>query len=254
MQIIGHRGYPEKAPENTLPSFARAIEAGADMIELDAQVSRDGVPMVIHDDTLSRTTNARRIWPRRHVRVSDCKAVELGKLDAGRWFGPEFAGTRISTLAEALEFIRRRGSVALVERKSGAPKIYTELLGPEAADVVLMSFDWKFLREFHDLAPGIAIGALGPPSHLVNGRKPRRRFRRLSRRWLEDLAGTGASLISWNRQVSAAAIQLAHDRGLKVLVYTTDNIPVSRRLVKAGVDGVITNRVTRIREALLSKI
>lgn len=249
--IIGHRGYPEVAPENTLPSFARAIEAGADMIELDAQVSRDGVPMLIHDDTLSRTTNARSIWPRRNVRVGDCTAAELGKLDAGSWFGSEFAGTRISTLAETLNFIRKRGSVALVERKSGTPKTYAELLDGEAAGVVLMSFDWKFLREFHELSPAVAIGALGPPSHLVNARKPRGRLRRLNRRWLDDLAATGASLISWNRQVSAPAVQLAHARGLTVLVYTTDNIPVSRRLVKAGVDGVITNRVKRIREALL---
>lgn len=254
--IIGHRGYPEVAPENTLPSFARAIEADADMIELDSQVSCDGVPVVIHDDTLSRTTNAPRLWSRREIRVGDCTASDLRKLDAGSWFDSTFTGTKIPTLAEALELIRTCGRAALVERKSGEARTYAEFLDDKnlGESVVLMSFDWRFLRDFHELAPRAMTGALGPPSHLSNGRKPRGRLRRLSAGWLDDMCDTGAVLTAWNRHVSPAAIRSAHERGLRVFVYTSDHIPLSRRLVKQGVDGIITNRVTLIREAILGAL
>src|SRR2546423_4991809 len=84
--VIGHRGYCQFAPENTLPSFKLAIEAGADLIELDFRKSKDGVLIVIHDAELDRTTNARRRWRKRRIKVEMRTALEIQSLDAGSWF------------------------------------------------------------------------------------------------------------------------------------------------------------------------
>src|ERR1041384_3086855 len=119
--IIGHRGYAAKAPENTLPSFKLALEAGVDLVELDYQHSKDGVPMVFHDRFLDRTTDARKQWRRRRVRVAAKTAVEIQTLDAGAWFDEKFSGAKVPSLAEAIEFICSKGVVALIEHKSGDP-------------------------------------------------------------------------------------------------------------------------------------
>ncbi|MBM3883824.1 MAG: hypothetical protein FJ387_29665 [Verrucomicrobia bacterium] len=98
---FGHRGYPVIAPENTLPSFRLALTAGADLVELDYHHSSDGVPVVLHDTDLDRTTDAPERWQARKVRVETRTAHDLQTLDAGRWSAPGYAGTRLPLLTEA---------------------------------------------------------------------------------------------------------------------------------------------------------
>src|ERR1051325_8949095 len=125
--IIGHRGFCQIAPENTLASFQLAIEAGADLVELDYRHSKDGVPVVIHDPELHRTTNATRHWRRRHTKVAGKTAAEIQTLDAGSWFAPKYAGARVPLLAEALNLIQQR-SMALIEHKAGNAAACIKLL------------------------------------------------------------------------------------------------------------------------------
>ncbi len=94
--IFAHRGASISAPENTLSAFELAVKLGARAIELDAMLSSDGIPVVIHDHTLERTTNGRGF-------VSDFTCAELMKLDAGAWFSEEFTGERIPTLEQVLK-------------------------------------------------------------------------------------------------------------------------------------------------------
>jgi glycerophosphoryl diester phosphodiesterase len=246
--LIGHRGYASLAPENTLPSFELALKAGPDLVELDYRHSRDGVPMVIHDPTLDRTTDARRKWGGSRIRVAGWSAAEIRTLDAGSWFGAEFAGAKVPLLTEALEFIVQRGGVPLIEHKSGDPTTCIRLLRRLGLidRVVVISFDWSYLREFHRREPRQLLGALGVPTRLADGRRAFRLSRRLSGRWLERLAETGARVAVWNPQVSKAAVESAHERGLKVWVYTVDNPRNAKRLLARGVDGLITNRVELI--------
>jgi glycerophosphoryl diester phosphodiesterase len=247
--VIGHRGYCALAPENTLPSFKLALEAGADLIELDYHHSNDGVPLVFHDETLDRTTDSRKRWKRSHVKVSDKTAAEIQTLDAGSWFDTIFAGTKVPLLTEALKFICDRGGVTLIEHKSGDAQTLVQLLREQEMinRVVVISFDWKFLRQFHELAPAQVLGALGPPTHLANGRRPAGIFRRLTIRLLEELAKTGAKLAVWNRQISKLAVRLAHQRGLKVWIYTVDDRRLAARLLDVGVNGLISNNPGLIR-------
>lgn len=249
--VIGHRGYCGVAPENTLPSFQLALEAGARAIELDYRHSKDGVPMVIHDPVLDRTTDARKRWRKRRIKVSQRAAAEIQTLDAGSWFNAKFAGAKVPRLDEALEFICGGGAITVIERKSGDPATLATLLSTRNLinKVIVISFDWKFLREFHALEPTQILGALGPPTRLSNGRKPVHMRRGLGAR-LKDLAKTGARIAVWNRKVSNGGIRAAHKHGLKVWVYTVDDGCLAQRLLRRGVNAIITNRITHIQKTL----
>lgn len=249
--VIGHRGYCAVAPENTLPSFRCALEAGADLVELDYQHSKDGVPVVIHDHILDRTTDARKKWKRRRIKVSRTTAAEIQTLDAGRWFDARFAGTKVPLLSEALDFICGKGGVALIEHKSGDPGTLAKLLRERnfINRAVVISFNWKFLGELHKLEPRLVLGALGPPVRLSNGRRPTHIRRGLGVR-LSDLKKTGARLAVWNARVSKRAIHQAHQRGLRVWVYTINEARLAQKLTSRGVSAIVTNRVNEIINAL----
>lgn len=249
--VIGHRGYCAVAPENTLPSFQLALEAGADIVELDYQHSKDGVPVVIHDRILDRTTDARKKWKRRRIKVSSRMAAEIHTLDAGAWFDAKFAGTKVPLLSEALDFICGNGGVALSEHKSGDSGTLAKLLRERnfINRVVVISFNWKFLRELHKLEPTLVLGALGPPMRLTNGRRPTHLRRGLGVR-LTDLKKTGARLAVWNHKVSRRAVLKAHHRGLRVWVYTVNEARLARQLIGRGVSGIITNDIAVIRRAV----
>jgi glycerophosphoryl diester phosphodiesterase len=247
--VIGHRGFCQLAPENTIPSFKLAIDAGADLVELDYHHTKDSQIIVIHDATLDRTTDAIRRWRKRCLKIESKTAAEIQGLDAGNWFAPKYAGTKIPLLSEALDFIQRC-CLTLIERKSGDPAACIKLLREKDLinKVVVQSFDWQFLREFHELEPRQALGALGPPTLLSNGKKPPRRSKRLSAVWLDDLEKTAAKVAVWNRQVSREAVSLAHERGLKVWIYTINKPALATRLLDFGADGLITNVPSLIRD------
>ncbi len=241
--IIGHRGYPSIAPENTLPSFELAVKAGADFVELDSHHCKEGLPVVSHDYTLDRTTDATNQWGSAKIAVASKTVAELKTLDAGKWFDPRFADTKLSTLAEALDTIQGSGGMTLIERKEGDPATMAKLLTEKKLinRLVVQSFDWQFLREFHALQPDQVLGALGAPGKLADGSKPTFKDKSLNAQWLDELAKTGAKVAVWNKDVSKASVALAHQRGLKVWVYTIDDPAAANELLDMGVDGLITN-------------
>ena len=241
--IIGHRGYPQFAPENTLPAFRLSIEAGADLTELDYHHSQDGVPVIMHDYTLDRTTDAVKRWGGEKIRVASKTAADLQTLDAGAWFDPKFAGTKLLLLAEALDAIQGSGGVTLIERKEGDAATCVKLLRGKRLvnQLVVQSFDWEYLKKFHELEPAQVLGALGPPKLLADGTKPGDRPKALDSAWLDDLVKSGAKAVVWNDQVSKDAVKNAHKRGLKVWVYTINDPAAANALLDMGVDGIITN-------------
>lgn len=240
--VIAHRGYSQLAPENTLPAFRLARIAGADLIELDYRHTRDGVPLVIHDATVERTTDAVHRWKGANLRVDDRTAAELQTLDAGSWFDPPYPRTQLPTLAEALDQIQA-GGVALVERKAGDAAAFAALLERKNLlnGLIVQSFDWQYLCDLHALAPAQILGALGPPE--IEGRTPSAVEGRLSPAWIDAAKQCGARIVVWHRDVSRAAIAHAHRVGLEVWVYTIDDPAVAMRLLDLGVDGIITNDV-----------
>lgn len=250
--VIAHRGFSSVAPENTLPSFRLALAAGADLVELDTHHSRDGVPVVIHDGELDRTTDATRRWGGAKLPVTAKSVAELKALDAGGWFAKRYAGASLPTLTEALDCIQGGGGMTLIERKGGDAATLAALLQRKEVvnRVIVQAFDWDFLREFHAALPEQVLGALGPPSRLPDGRRLRPEDKILSRRWLDALADTGARVVVWSKAVTRESVALAHRRGLKVWVYTIDDAKTANALLDLGVDGLITNNPATLWRAL----
>ncbi len=142
LRIGGHRGAAAVAPENTYAGFALAAAAGADYVELDVQLSADGVAVIIHDDDLDRTTDG-------HGPVAAARWAALRDLDAGRWFDPRFAGECIPTLAGFLRWLVARPPLgATIEAKgagSGAAIAAAILASPARPRLSICSFSMKIV-------------------------------------------------------------------------------------------------------------
>jgi glycerophosphoryl diester phosphodiesterase len=136
----------------------------------------------------------------------------------------------------------------LIERKAGAPADCLSLLREKGLinKVVVQSFDWNYLRAFHELEPQQVLGALGPPSSLADGKAPSGLPKELNATWLDELRKTGAKVAVWSQKVSKEAVDLAHQRGLKVWVYTINDPELANKLLDMGVDGIITNNTSLI--------
>jgi len=249
--VIGHRGYCAFAPENTLPSFRLAKAAAVDLVELDYHLSKDRVPIVIHDAELDRTTDAVARWGGEKIRVDSKLAAELQELDAGAWFAPTYARTRLPRLVEALDCIQTNGGITLIERKAGDGTACVKLLRERNLinHVVVQAFDWSFLRDVHQQAPEQVLGALGPPGSR-GGKKLTDEQKTLSPAWIDEIKAVGARVAGWNRLVTGAAIAYAHHQGLKVWVYTINDAAEAEALLDLGVDGIITDNPALIWRAL----
>jgi glycerophosphoryl diester phosphodiesterase len=232
--VIAHRGNSCDCPENTLPAFQSAIDVKSDLVELDYFHSADGVPVVIHDELLDRTTDAEAIFGRRELEVCKLPLADLERLDAGSWFGDKFTGAKLPTLAQSLDLIQT-GSTTLIERKAGDAKTLIKLLEEKKLtdQVVVQAFDWDFVAACRKLSPNLALGALcGKPA---------------SEEQIRAAAATGADLIVWNHEkISQEQIDLIHKLGKRAWVYTVDEPDRARWLLAAGIDGVITNTPAEI--------
>jgi len=224
--VIAHRGYSAAAPENTLPAFQLAMEAEADLVELDYYHSKDQVLTVVHDGTLDRTTDAVRRWGTGTNRVSQTLFAKMHELDASSWRGSNQPPATIPSLMEALDLMR-----LIRERR-------------EVNQVVVQSFDWQYLEEYHRLEPSQILGALGPWKSY-RGASLSDAEQVLSVRWIDEARRVGARVVVWNQKVEASAVAAAHERGMKVWVYTIDDPADMTRLLDLGIDGLITNNPGR---------
>ena len=253
--VIAHRGYSGFAPENTRSAFRLGLAAGADLIELDYHHTRDAVPVVIHDGTLDRTTDATNRWGGQKLAVSDYTIDQLRGLDAGRWFGLRWAGERLLPLEEAIAIIQAEG-ITLVERKGGDAGTMVRLLQDRdwVNRLVVQSFDWEYLRKVHELEPRQILGALGPSSRLADGREPTGMEKSLNVAWLDEAVKTGARVVVWNREVTLESVREAHVRGLKVWIYTINEPELANALLDLGVDGLITDQVSILWRTLALRV
>jgi glycerophosphoryl diester phosphodiesterase len=236
--VVGHRGAMGYCPENTLASFERALELGADWIELDVHLTRDGRLAVIHDETLERTTNG-------HGLVKDHSLAELQALDGGAWFAPTYAGQRIPSLDEILAWARERGTVVDVEIKN-APIVYPGIEEAVVAALdrqamteraIVISFDHAAVRRVKALEPRLATGVLYAGRPADGGIQ------------LARLAEADALLPHWS-YVSAADVGAAHAAGLAVAPWVSSEPGVLRAMVDMGVDAMGTNHPDVLRQIL----
>src|ERR1017187_3809684 len=250
--VIGHRGYNQIAPENTLPSFKLAKMAGADMVELDYYNAKDGKLVCIHDEVLDRTTDGVARWGEAGVHIKDKTGEALCSLDAGERFDnknaglhfPSYAGTHIPTLAESLDLIQD-GNLTLIHHKEGDAATCLKLLREKnlVNKVIVQSFDWNYLKDFHQLETNQMLGALGPLWGR-NGKQLTDAEKVLDKTWVDEVKSIGARIAVWNNQITREGVEYAHQQGLKVWVYTINEPALANRLLDLGADGIITDNTS----------
>ncbi|MEQ4209336.1 glycerophosphodiester phosphodiesterase family protein [Actinopolymorpha sp. B17G11] len=249
VDVIAHRGSSGVAPENTLAAVRLAIAQKSDVIENDIQRTQDGALVIMHDTTLTRTTDVEQVFPDRAPwNVRDFTLAEIKQLDAGSWFAPEFAGEQVPTLAEWVNAVGQQAGM-LLEPKSPElyPGIDTDLdkelrslpafnRALKADRVVVQCFNHSWLRTYKDLAPDVPVG-------LLYGNKPTE----------TDIA----SAATWAQQVNPAlgaidltTVEQVHAHGMEIHVWTVNAGQDMRRAINWQVDGIITNYPQVLRDVL----
>ncbi|WP_404382530.1 glycerophosphodiester phosphodiesterase [Caenispirillum salinarum] len=235
--VIAHRGASAVAPENTLAAFRRAADEGAAWIECDVKLTADGRPVVIHDDTLERTTDGGGA-------VADAPLDTIGALDAGGWFDPAFRGEPVPTLEETLDLLAELGLGANIEikpckgRERETAEVVAALVAAQGRDVPVLfsSFSHESLAAARDTAPSVPRGLL---------------VWELPGDW-QKLAETLDVVAIHADHATLKPDQVAdvHSAGYRVLAYTVNDEATARVLVEAGVNAIITDAPGRIRSAL----
>jgi len=237
---IAHRGAGKLAPENTLAAFRLGAQHGYRMFECDAKLSADGVPFLMHDATLTRTTNA-------CVRLPvDASAIggehvwsALSQLDAGGWHSRAYAGEPLPTLDNAARFCLANGYALNIEIKPtpGIERHTGEVVAAQAARLwqgadlppFLTSFSPEALQGARDAAPTLPRGLL---------------LDTLRAGWLESARALDCVAVVCNHALwDSASVAQAQAAGLRVLSYTVNDESAVQRLVALGTDGIITDRV-----------
>ncbi len=220
--LWAHRGASAWAPENTMAAFAAAEVAGADGIELDIHLSRDGVPVVIHDATVDRTTDG-------EGQVRRLTFSALKRLDAGAWFSPSFVHEPVPALVEVLEWAGGRVRLNLEIKDELCGQVILDLLRQfPSVRALISSFDHRLLERIRRESSEVPLGFLVDSVFWRRGLKRAVACRAESFHPRQDL-------------VSRAMISACHRHGLKVYPWTVDDPLRLEKLVRLGVNGVFTN-------------
>ncbi len=224
MLIIAHRGASGTQPENTLASFEKAINLGAEMVELDVYLCKTGELVVIHDYTLKRTTNG-------HGFVSRKTLSQLQNLDAGY-------GEKIPTLFEVFKLVGGKAKINIELKGNGVFAEAARLIKSriqekkqKAGDIVISSFHHNQLKGFHALMPDVPVGILydGHPTGYSK-------------------LATELNALSINlsiKHVNEKLVKEIHQNGLQVWVYTVNRMEEFENMKSLGVDAVFTNFLER---------
>jgi glycerophosphoryl diester phosphodiesterase len=231
--VIAHRGDSAHRPENTLASFASALELGVSLVELDVQLTADGNVVVLHDPTVDRTTNGR--GDVRRMSLAEVRALSAGYPER---FGSEWSGERVPTLAEVLALVHERARVMIEIKKESVSddaeggieaRTIAEVRRQGLADrVALISFDHRALLRCRELAPEITRGHLfgrTPPGEMIPAARD---------------AACGIVMPHKGR-LSEAVAGLVHEAGLKLATWVVDEPGELRGLARFGLYGVGSN-------------
>jgi glycerophosphoryl diester phosphodiesterase len=241
---IGHRGASAYAPEHTFASYDLALEQGADYIEIDLQMTADGVLVAMHDKTLNRTATAPEGVPNRYCRglVSKKTLEQIKMCDVGSWFSPEYADQRIPTLEEIFkEYGTSVNYYIETKNPEAAPGMEEELLSlmdeyglTEAAEenwqVLIQSFSAESLMKIHEMnsdLPLIQLYWAGTSKSI--------------QRDLDAVSAYAVGIGPYKKDVDAALVEAAHEHCLAVHPYTVNTVEEMEELISLGVDGMFTN-------------
>ncbi|CCB87413.1 MULTISPECIES: glycerophosphodiester phosphodiesterase [Parachlamydia] len=230
---IAHRGNSKDAPENTLCAFQQALDIGVDYIEIDVHLTKDGIPIVIHDLFLSRTL------PHARGSVADFSFSELQKWDAGIWFDPNFAGQKVPSLEDVLVLCRGKcGLMVEIKEGSASPnelaEVVLKIISAEANKVVVGSLSseiMKALRERQSSQPLVSI---------IEEEKE----------WQQHVQYEPDIVAMHYGLITQRMLSLLKQMKKKVWVWTVDDPGMMNYLIQAHVDGIISNCPRELKQVL----
>jgi len=236
MYFMAHRGYSGFYPENTKIAFEKSIQEGYDFLELDVRLSKDGIPVIIHDATINRTSNGGKQF------VHDLTLEELKSYDYGSWFAEEFAGETILTLEELFQLVEGEEIKLNVELKNGP--IIPEDLEEKVLELVnkynlgdrilFSSFDHRSMERLYKLDNTIKAGLVFHVN-LID-----------MYNYIDSLDMKVYSVHPNYFYITEEMVKEAHKRGIKVNAYTVDDIDLAKDLKKMNIDGLITNKLSKV--------
>lgn len=236
--VLAHRGASGYAPMNTIPAFELAVAQGADGIELDVHLSKDGHLIVLHDFTVDHTADG-------SGRAKDMTLEQLKELDAGAKFDARFAGTRIPTLDEVFEAVGAHLRLINVEIKSedveqtdGVEQAVADCIARHSLkrSVFVSSFNPYALRRFRSIQPEVAIGCLYMPDESAS---------------LSLMGDTPfEALHPYHVMIDAPYVQNAHQKGLRVNTWTVNDPARAAELARMSVDAIMTDYPDKILRAV----
>lgn len=246
--IIAHRGASATAPENTIAAFRKAIEEGADGLEFDVRLTKNGVPVVFHDATLKRIAN-------KSFRILNLTSDELQTVDAGSWFNnkfplkanADFSRERISTLQETLNFLSDFKGLIYIELKCKNDEI-AQLVENVAkvirnsnllSRIIVKSFKLTAIKQIKKLVPEVCTAALFAPKIMAILRKQSRLVEK-AQEYKADQLSLHFSL------ATQKLLEKAKSQGLQTVIWTADHPVWVKRSFEIGIKGIITNNPARL--------
>lgn len=228
MKLFAHRGFSGKFPENTLLAFRKAAELDVFGVEFDVHLTADGQLVVIHDETINRTSNGSGF-------VKDMTLEELRRYDYGSWFGEQFAGEEIPTLREVLAVYKETDHMLNIEIKSdifeyeGIEQLISEEINAYGLQkrIIVSSFNHESIQRFHQLQPAVQTGVLFG-SLIVNIDS-----------YVHALPGDALHI--HYAHMYRKAIQRAIENGVTVRAFTVNDAAIARQLQATGIDAVFTD-------------
>jgi glycerophosphoryl diester phosphodiesterase len=231
--VTAHRGASGLAPENTLASLRKAMEIGADFAEIDVHLSKDEEFVLLHDDTLNRTTNGKGF-------VGDYPVSVLKKLDAGSWFSPFYKNESIPTLSEVIHTVQGRMKLNIEMKddsmKTSTMKKFIKLVYDFnfSDQCIITSFNQKTIEHIHSFAPYLKIGL------ILNQQPSDRHFNNIFQ------------LLAINyRFVNSDVMQQAVKTQKEIHAWTVNELDEMNRCISIGVHNIITNYPNRLKNVLV---
>lgn len=232
-RLVAHRGAGRKAPENTLAAFRKGASCGFLMMEYDVKLSADDVPILLHDDTLERTSSGRG-------RAQDYRYADLARFDFGGWHSPDYAGEPVATLYGIAAYTRANGIHSNIEIKpcpgmedhtgDRLARAARELWSGAALPPLLSSFSEKALAAAREAAPGL------PRALLIENELPPD--------WRERVARLGCRGLNLNHEfITVDIVRAVRAEGLSLAVWTVNDIGRARELLSWGCHAIITDEV-----------
>ncbi|CAM3368191.1 MULTISPECIES: glycerophosphodiester phosphodiesterase family protein [Brevibacillus] len=243
--VMAHRGVPSLKPENTMYAFEEAVRLGADLIETDVHMTKDGHLVIIHDFDLERTTDGTG-------KVKDYTLKELRELNANKldpknpsWYQPDITDAVIPTLDELLAFAKGKAVLLLEAKGIGYEKEMAEVIQEHdmVADVIVSSFSSEVLERFAKINPELGLG------FTLSGTKPEEKLDQYAEKVVTDAVQLNATYFINQEIVTPELVRYAKHRGIILSVYTVNEEADMKRVTEWGIGGIITDYAQKLLDA-----